>query len=432
MAYTINEQPTALIYSRSPVIYQVYDDTNTGETDYRYMAEVFVWEGAIASPPATATFTLKRYPNATDSAYFNIHQLLQEYFTAMNPTIPDQFSDDQIYNVKIDFGYTYTESNNDSEIDESVTIRAQASVSSNTIQFVNGYTSFPKGVNYNNDENTGQSFPTAYAQRVVDDSGTIESIGCVPTALDPLTGGEFMTDAPRSIIIPSYQRYTMSLYYKKTTSKVQDVKVWDDNSNTKTFDLSVIVTNSDSSEKFVLTLDVGSDKFNTYALSPTRYWYVQGFDDKGLEVTQKYTFELDCKRKWGYTQIQFINKYGVWDYVPMWGRDDDTLTTKSSAFQKDTLTIAQATATYNIYDAKYRKNSIEGRVIRKLNTGFIHEEFAEVIKQLYLSPMVVDQSNLLPYVVKGNSVPVMNFNNDQLLNWTIEFEEAFEHINSVG
>jgi hypothetical protein len=116
----------------------------------------------------------------------------------------------------------------------------------------------------------------------------------------------------------------------------------------------------------------------------------------------------------------------------MWGRDDDTLTTKSSAFQKDTLTIAQATATYNIYDAKYRKNNIEGRVIRKLNTGFIHEEFAEVIKQLYLSPMVVDQSNLLPYVVKGNSVPVMNFNNDQLLNWTIEFEEAFEHINSVG
>ncbi len=427
MAYTINIQPTALAYSRSPVIYQVYEDTATGyATNFRYLAEVFVWEGAIASPPATAQFTLKRYPNTTTSAYFNIQQLLNEYFVSMNPTIPDQFADNIIYNVKVDFGYTY----NDSISGIELTLQAQAT--SNTIQFVNGYTSYPKGVNYANSTNTGQSFPTAYAQRVNDDSGTIESIGCVPEALDPLTGGEFMTDQPRNLVIPSYQRWTLSLYYKKTTSKVQDVKIWDDNSNTYTFDLSVIVTASDSSEKFVLTLDVGSDKFNTYALTPTRYWYVQGFDDKGLEVTQKYTFELDCKRKWGYTQIQFLNKYGVWDYVPCWGRDDDVVNVKRKSFQRDTLTIAQSNASYNVYDAPKRDHNIEGMLTRKLNTGYIDEECAEVIKQLYLSPMVLDQSTLLPYKVKGTSVPIMNFNNDQLLNWTIELEEAFDHINNVG
>ena len=432
MAYTINTQPTALIYSRSPVLYQIYDSTNTALTDYRYMAEIFVWEGATASPPATATFTLKRYPNTNSSVYFNIQQLLAEYFTAMNPTIPDQFADNIIYNVKVDFGYTYTDAESDAENPTNTVITVQAAATSNTIQFVNGYTSFSKGINYTNAENTGQSFPTAYAQRVQDDSGTVESIGCVPIALDPLTGGEFMTDQPRTLVIPEYQRWTLSLYYKKTTSKVQDVKVWDDNSNTYTFDLSVIVTNSDSSEKFVLTLDVGSDKFNTYALAPTRYWYVQGFDDKGLEVTQKYTFELDCKRKWGYTQIQFLNKYGVWDYVPCWGRDDDTVNVKRKPFQRDTLSIAQATASYNVYEPKYNNHNIEGRLTRKLNTGYIDEEFAEVIKQLYLSPMIVDQSTLLPYNVKGTSVPIMNFDNDQLLNWTIELEEAFDHINSVG
>jgi hypothetical protein len=424
MAYTINEQPAALIYSRSPVLYQVYDSTNTGLTSYRYLAEVYVWEGAVASVPGSPQFSLERYPNTTSSAYFNIQQLLQEYFDEMNPTIPDQFSDSLIYNVQVDFGYTYVNSGTPTTV--------QSEATSNIIQFVNGYTSFPKGINYINSTNTGQSYPTAYAQRVVDDGGTIESIGCVPTALDPLTGGEFMTDAPRSIIIPSYQRYTMSLYYKKTTSKVQDVKIWDDNSNTYTFDLSVIVTNSDSSEKFVLTLDVGSDKFNTYALNPTRYWYVQGFDDKGDEVTQKYTFELDCKRKWGYIQIQFLNKYGAWDYVPMWGRADDTLTVERSKFLRDTLSVVQAAISYNVYDAKYRDDNIKGRVVRKLNTGWLDEEYAEVMKQLYLSPMVVDQATLLPYNVKGNSVPVMNFNNDQLLNWTVDFEEAFEHINSVG
>ena len=423
MAFTINEQPTSLAYSRSPVLYQVYDTNTVTYSDYRYSMKVYIWEGAIASIPATASFELLRYPNASGSAYFNIQQLCDEYFTSQNPTIADQFHDDMIYNLYAVFGNYYDDGEGYNYHEEEL---------SNVVQFVHGYTGYPNGINYTNPGNTGQSYPTAYAQRVSDDGGEVESIGCIPDELSPLTGGEFMTDIPRNMILPENQRYTMSLYYKKTTSKVQDVIVWDDNSNTYTFDLSVIVTASDSSEKFVLTLDVGSDKFNDYALSPTRYWYVQGFDDKGLEVTQKYTFETTCVSKWGYTQLQFINKYGVWDYIPCWGKASEELMATRKRFHRDTLTVGQATIGYNVYDAPKRDYNIKGDIGLKINTGWLHEDYAEVLSQMYLSDFIVDQSTLLPYNVKGNMLPILNFTNDKLLNWTIDMEEAYKTINSVG
>ena len=68
-----------------------------------------------------------------------------------------------------------------------------------------------------------------------------------------------------------------------------------------------------------------------------------------------------------------------------------------------------------------------------MNTGFIQESFNEVIKQMMLSEQVwVDNgTEVLPITLNTSSLQFKKSVNDKLINYTVDFEYAFNKINDI-
>ena len=84
-------------------------------------------------------------------------------------------------------------------------------------------------------------------------------------------------------------------------------------------------------------------------------------------------------------------------------------------------------------------NTIGNETIQ-LNTGFIDEQYSEVIKQLLLSENIVatikdDASQftekILPVNIDTKSLDIKTKLNDKLINYTLDFSFAFNKINDV-
>ena len=68
-----------------------------------------------------------------------------------------------------------------------------------------------------------------------------------------------------------------------------------------------------------------------------------------------------------------------------------------------------------------------------LNTGFLKEEYNETIRQLMQSEdiWITEGTTTLPVAVKDSSFTYKTKLNDKLVNYTVQFDYAFDGINSV-
>jgi len=81
---------------------------------------------------------------------------------------------------------------------------------------------------------------------------------------------------------------------------------------------------------------------------------------------------------------------------------------------------------------KKRYNSNATKNI-KLNTGFINEDSNSTIEELFLSENVWIRygSDTLPIIPKSKSLTLKTSLNDNLVNYTVDFDFAFNKINNV-
>jgi len=68
-----------------------------------------------------------------------------------------------------------------------------------------------------------------------------------------------------------------------------------------------------------------------------------------------------------------------------------------------------------------------------LNTGFLRDEYNETMRQLFQSEdiWIRDENKTLPVVVKDSSFTYKTSLNDKLVNYTVQFEFAFDGINNI-
>ena len=69
----------------------------------------------------------------------------------------------------------------------------------------------------------------------------------------------------------------------------------------------------------------------------------------------------------------------------------------------------------------------------KLNTGFVVEEFNEVIQQLLLTEHAWIHENgvVTPVIPKTSSLEYKTSLNDKVINYTVEFDYAFNEVNTI-
>ena len=142
-------------------------------------------------------------------------------------------------------------------------------------------------------------------------------------------------------------------------------------------------------------------------------------------------------------KISFLNKFGVIQDIWFFARKKDSISTERESYKKSTLKTDGTAVNYNISDHQNVYLENQGREQITMNTGFIHESYGEVIKQLMVSEFVYihdkfrsSPSNAsydlaVPVNVVTGSLDIKTRRYDKLINYELQFDMDSELIQSV-
>ena len=89
--------------------------------------------------------------------------------------------------------------------------------------------------------------------------------------------------------------------------------------------------------------------------------------------------------------------------------------------------------TYNVQAGQNKVFNITSKESITLNTGYINEIYNETFTQLMQSESIwiTENSQLIPVILKTEAFDYKTSLNDQMINYTIDVEYAFNKMNTV-
>ena len=128
-------------------------------------------------------------------------------------------------------------------------------------------------------------------------------------------------------------------------------------------------------------------------------------------------------------RLTFINKFGALQSVWMFKRSDVSMSVESESYRS----FLYNGSSYNTSEHQYKNYNVSARETISLNSGFYTEDYNEVFRQLLLSERVwIDyKQQILPVNIKSKELSFKTQVNDKLIDYKIDFEFAFDKINSV-
>lgn len=154
--------------------------------------------------------------------------------------------------------------------------------------------------------------------------------------------------------------------------------------------------------------------------------------DSGTEVIKVITIE-ECK----YTPIKvtFVNKFGALQDLIFFKKSVDSTTVKGEEFKS--AVFDQSTLTYKTYQHQRTQFMVQGNDSIQMNTGFVNDDYNQVIEQLMLSEQVwatfvtETQELVRPVVPKTKALTFKTSLNDNLVDYAIDFDIANDKINNI-
>jgi hypothetical protein len=140
-----------------------------------------------------------------------------------------------------------------------------------------------------------------------------------------------------------------------------------------------------------------------------------------VDVIYTYINE-ECK----YTPVEctFINRYGGWEFLTFFKQQTNSIAVKGTDYK-----LTQDTINYNTSIGQFKTFNLNGKQTIKLNTGFVDENYSELITDLLLSENILLDGK--PVTVKTQGSDLKTSLKDKLINYEIEFEYAYNLINDV-
>lgn len=400
--------------------------------------EIYIWTGNRTIRPASPHITINRTTgfgsNTTHTT--DISSLIADQ---ININIAKLFNDNilseqngRVAWVQIDYSTSYNSGSTDSG-------------SSDIFQVIEGYSYFSEGANYSysqtilsptSDQNTyeynvemmpiyvgeygeGLDIIYSYEDRVLADGGIIESLQCANIGWATLRillddGSKFDYAVPESVV---YTGAEAEDRIKLIPSGVANLKNW-------------LVAQGSS-------LDVVNSD-----------WYKIQLLDTFENVIDERKFVPTCEVKYEPIQLAYISKYGTWNYATFFKRSEETIDVTSQQYRTITGLISDGEYIHRLHNPMYKKYNTNGKRRLTINSGFVAEEFKEVMEQIMLSEYVLvvadstvtkdgstytytAQNGTIAANVSTNSLVKKKSVNDKLIDYTLDLEYAFDEINST-
>jgi hypothetical protein len=139
-----------------------------------------------------------------------------------------------------------------------------------------------------------------------------------------------------------------------------------------------------------------------------------------------YDFEVVCEPKYDPYLIQFVNKYGVSDYLTFFKKSTEQGTFTQDQYQKSIY--ADAYTDVNYTTGKYQSFNINSRNTLTLNTGFVDESYGDIMEEILMSEKVAvyQDGQWVAIVPNRGSIDYQKSINDKTINYTMSFTYAFD------
>jgi hypothetical protein len=146
-------------------------------------------------------------------------------------------------------------------------------------------------------------------------------------------------------------------------------------------------------------------------------------DLNGDDYFEYYSEEI-CEPKYTPITCTYVNRYGGWQFLTFFKANMQGIETTSKEFN-----MLPSAVDYNVLQGQRKRFNQQGKQTIKCNTGWVTENYFELIQDLLLSDTVL--LNNKPVVVKSQSSEYKTSLKDKNINYEIEFEYSFGLINDV-
>lgn len=148
------------------------------------------------------------------------------------------------------------------------------------------------------------------------------------------------------------------------------------------------------------------------------------FSLNGVEYTQEFEAEEICEPIYTPIVCSFINRFGGWDFITFFKANQQAIDVTSKEFN-----LMPSSVDYNIQIGQKKRFNFQGTQRIKCNTGWVDENYSELIQDLLLSEVVI--LDYKPAIVKSQSFDIKTHLKDKNINYEIDFEFNYGLINDV-
>ena len=123
--------------------------------------------------------------------------------------------------------------------------------------------------------------------------------------------------------------------------------------------------------------------------------------------------------------IDFVNKYGAWQREFFFKASNDTFSVENTEYNL----LQTNSYNYNTLEGQRKVFNANGKKSIKVNTGWVAETWSEVLKQIMLSERILIDNK--PAKINSKSTELFKHINTKQINYSLDFEFAYDVINSV-
>jgi hypothetical protein len=143
-------------------------------------------------------------------------------------------------------------------------------------------------------------------------------------------------------------------------------------------------------------------------------------------------FKPQCEPKYQPVTVDFINRYGSWSRIFFQKAKKRSIQVKANEYKFNPKELPWTPQ--NIRQSQ--EFNINGKESIKLNTGWVNDGYAEVLQQLMFSEKILicdyeNNQDYAPVKVKTKSLEKQTGLNNGMMNYTLDFEFAYDMINNV-
>lgn len=192
---------------------------------------------------------------------------------------------------------------------------------------------------------------------------------------------------------------------------------------TSTYKINLITNSEGADYKGRVTTDGGT----------VEAWgcLMNAIDDLGGHDKITHNYEVICEPKFTPEIIQYVNRYGVSDYVTFFKKSTEQGNFTNEQFNRSIY--ADGFTEPDFATAKYQDYNINSRNTTTLNTGWVEEAYKDVIEEILMSEDVRILENGVYRAIspQRGTVEYQKSVNDKTINYTMTFNFGHDQRNDI-